>query len=184
MRSFYLYRDSSPPSSPSASPTDGHAGPWILRLKYRDMLWAFHSEGQDLLLDESVKTAGGKLTWATARTLGLALWVKPQDMLVRSFPLSPRTALLLRSVRSCALSLDRSARWRRSAAPSSRATQTTATRSRPCSSTSPCASRTSSARFGSRRPGTATSARCSSSSRTTLSSPDGARRPTRTPLSS
>ncbi|KPV72243.1 uncharacterized protein RHOBADRAFT_56056 [Rhodotorula graminis WP1] len=91
MRSFYLYRDSWPPSPPSSTPSDGHAGPWILRLKYRDMVWAFHSEGQDLLLDESVKTAGGKLTWATARTLGLALWVKPQDMLVRTMETIGRT---------------------------------------------------------------------------------------------
>lgn len=48
------------------------------------MVWAFHSESQDLLLDEATKAAGGKLTWEKARTLGLALWIQSNDTLVRS----------------------------------------------------------------------------------------------------
>lgn len=79
MRSFYLYSDS--PSAPAASVRLN--GPLALRLKYRDLLWAFHSESQDLLLEEGTKAAGGKLTWAAARTLGVAVWLKSHDALVR-----------------------------------------------------------------------------------------------------
>ncbi|GAA6056051.1 hypothetical protein JCM3770_007000 [Rhodotorula araucariae] len=88
MRSFYLYRHASPSSSSFAT---GLNGPRVPRLKYRDMLWAFHSEGQDLLLEESTKAAGGKLTWEAARTLGIGLWIKSQETLVRTMESIGRT---------------------------------------------------------------------------------------------
>ncbi|BGP39389.1 regulator of (H+)-ATPase in vacuolar membrane [Rhodotorula kratochvilovae] len=87
MRSFYLYRD----ASPSSTSSTGLNGPLVPRLKYRDMLWAFHSEGQDLLLEESTKAASGKLTWEAARTLGLGLWIKSQETLVRTLESVGRT---------------------------------------------------------------------------------------------
>ncbi|GJN89497.1 hypothetical protein Rhopal_002484-T1 [Rhodotorula paludigena] len=90
MRSFYLYSDS--PSAPAASVRLN--GPLALRLKYRDLLWAFHSESQDLLLEEGTKAAGGKLTWAAARTLGVAVWLKSHDALIRAVESIGRTEFM------------------------------------------------------------------------------------------
>ncbi|GAA5977711.1 hypothetical protein JCM11641_001385 [Rhodosporidiobolus odoratus] len=91
LRSFYLYRSSSPtvPKMPPATLN----GPTVSeRLKYRDMLWAFHSESQDLLLEEATKACGGKLDWERARTLGLGIWVKSFDTLVRTMETIGRTS--------------------------------------------------------------------------------------------
>jgi hypothetical protein len=75
MRSFFIYNSVSLPSS---------TVPTTSRLKYRDVVWAFHSESQDLLLDESVKACEeGKLTWENAKALGVFLWLKSPEVLVR-----------------------------------------------------------------------------------------------------
>ncbi|GAA5871377.1 hypothetical protein JCM8547_002650 [Rhodosporidiobolus lusitaniae] len=98
LRSFYLYQSfrsppsSSPSNSPLASTSATLNGPLVpQRLKYRDMLWAFHSESQDLLLDEATKACGGKLTWERARTLGLPLWIKSTEVLSRTMEQIGRT---------------------------------------------------------------------------------------------
>ena len=52
------------------------------RLRYRDMIWAFHSESQDLLLNSSIAACGGKLTWSEARALGIPLWLNSPETLV------------------------------------------------------------------------------------------------------
>ncbi|KAG2023063.1 WD repeat-containing protein [Coprinopsis cinerea AmutBmut pab1-1] len=51
------------------------------RLRFRDMLWAFHSESQNLLLDASIAACNGKMTWSDARALGLPLWLTSQETL-------------------------------------------------------------------------------------------------------
>lgn len=56
------------------------------RLRFRDMVWAFHSESQDLLLEASASAYGGKMTWANARALGIALWINSGESLVGSPP--------------------------------------------------------------------------------------------------
>lgn len=77
MRSFFIYNSTSFPSSAPAS-TGLH------RLKYRDVVWAFHSDSQDILLEESMKACdGGKLTWENAKALGVFLWLKSPEVLVR-----------------------------------------------------------------------------------------------------
>lgn len=81
MRSFFLYNQS--PASPPPLPTSSAQSKPTPRLQYRDMVWAFHSENQDVLLEECTKASGGKLTWAAARTLGVALWIKSPEVLVR-----------------------------------------------------------------------------------------------------
>ncbi|KAF5384978.1 hypothetical protein D9615_001393 [Tricholomella constricta] len=76
MRSFYiLNRRASAPSSPESKGAhpirSGRRG----RIRYRDMIWAFHSESQDLLLNASIAACNGKLGWSDARALGLPIWL-------------------------------------------------------------------------------------------------------------
>jgi len=52
------------------------------RLRYRDMIWAFHSESQELLLEASTVACSGRMTWSDARALGLAIWLNSGDSLV------------------------------------------------------------------------------------------------------
>ncbi|KAI0361166.1 WD repeat-containing protein [Trametes cingulata] len=83
MRSFYiLNRRASEPSSP-ASPTNGTAPTLQLkrreRLRYRDMIWAFHSDSQEVLLSTSVAACGGKMCWPDARALGVFIWMHSTD---------------------------------------------------------------------------------------------------------
>ncbi|KAH9984643.1 WD repeat-containing protein [Russula compacta] len=76
MRSFYiLNRRASPPSSPESRGTIRHRTGWRERLRYRDIIWAFHSESQGLLLSASLAACQGKMTWNDARALGVFLWL-------------------------------------------------------------------------------------------------------------
>ncbi|KAH9944024.1 RAVE protein 1 C terminal-domain-containing protein [Epithele typhae] len=49
------------------------------RLRYRDMIWAFHSESQDLLLSTANTACGGKMCWPDARALGVFMWIRSQE---------------------------------------------------------------------------------------------------------
>lgn len=83
MRSFFIYNSISLPIASAAA-----SSAIAPRLKFRDIAWAFHSESQDLLLDESVKAcASGKLDWAGAKAMGIFMWIKSADILVSTFPL-------------------------------------------------------------------------------------------------
>ncbi|KAH7912596.1 RAVE protein 1 C terminal-domain-containing protein [Hygrophoropsis aurantiaca] len=77
MRSFYILnrRITSDPSSPRSIGTIPRETGWRERLRYRDMIWAFHSESQDLLLNISTSACRGKMVWADARALGVFLWL-------------------------------------------------------------------------------------------------------------
>ncbi|GAA6036036.1 hypothetical protein JCM8097_006576 [Rhodosporidiobolus ruineniae] len=91
LRSFYLYRSSSTPTDLDSTAATLN-GPLVAqRLKYRDMLWAFHSESEELLLEEATQVCGGKLTWERARTLGVPIWLKSQDSFVRTMEAIGRT---------------------------------------------------------------------------------------------
>ncbi len=88
MRSFYIINDRA--SSPEGKLVNGvvnGATPEMSarreRLRYRDMIWAFHSESQELLLNASTGACGGKLTWPGARALGISLWLTSIESLVR-----------------------------------------------------------------------------------------------------
>ena len=90
MRSFYILNArASTPKSP-VSPGSGQRlqlsqqTSGRRKLRYRDMLWAFHSESQEILLSASTSACGGSMTWTDAKALGLALWVTSVDSLVRS----------------------------------------------------------------------------------------------------
>ncbi|KAJ8520116.1 hypothetical protein ONZ45_g3052 [Pleurotus djamor] len=83
MRSFFLLnRRASEPNSPQSTNRDK---PRKIerreRLRYRDIVWAFYSESQDLLLHASTKACGGKMGWADARALGVPIWVCSIDTL-------------------------------------------------------------------------------------------------------
>ncbi|KAJ7630787.1 RAVE protein 1 C terminal-domain-containing protein [Roridomyces roridus] len=82
MRSFYIlnHRVSAPGSPESANTIPRQTGRRE-RLRYRDMVWAFHSESQDLLLSGSTAACNGKMCWADARALGVSLWLNSVEAL-------------------------------------------------------------------------------------------------------
>lgn len=88
MRVFYiLNRRLSAPSSP-ASNKSGAVSVRIRpreRLRFRDMVWAFHSESQELLLSQSVAACGGKMSWPDARSLGVFIWLHSGGSMVRCY---------------------------------------------------------------------------------------------------
>lgn len=76
MRSFYiLNKRASEPSSPESRGAVSRRTGWRARLRYRDIIWAFHSETQGLLLSASLAACQGKMTWNDARALGVFLWL-------------------------------------------------------------------------------------------------------------
>ncbi|GAA5841848.1 hypothetical protein JCM11251_005402 [Rhodosporidiobolus azoricus] len=92
LRSFYLYHSATVSPAALSSTAATLNGPLVSqRLKYRDMVWAFHSDSQDLLLEEATKACGGKLTWEKARILGLGLWLKSPEVLARTMETIGRT---------------------------------------------------------------------------------------------
>lgn len=85
MRAYYIsHKRLSAPSTPASGRTgvtDKRIKP-RQRLRYRDMIWAFHSESQELLLSQSIAACGGKMTWSDARSLGVFLWLRTTESLV------------------------------------------------------------------------------------------------------
>ncbi|KAF9229125.1 hypothetical protein BS17DRAFT_4921 [Gyrodon lividus] len=81
MRSFYILnrRIASDPSSPRSDGDIPRRTGWRERLRYRDMIWAFHSESQDLLLNTSTAACNGKMLWSDARALGVFIWLTSVD---------------------------------------------------------------------------------------------------------
>ncbi|KAJ6621584.1 RAVE protein 1 C terminal-domain-containing protein [Mycena sp. CBHHK59/15] len=76
MRSFYILNHrASAPGSPESQNTIPRQTGRRERLRYRDMIWAFHSESQDLLLSASTAACNGKMCWSDARALGVAVWL-------------------------------------------------------------------------------------------------------------
>ncbi|KIY45758.1 hypothetical protein FISHEDRAFT_66809 [Fistulina hepatica ATCC 64428] len=85
MRSFYIFNNRV--SSSCATPSGAANGSIPrktgkrARLRYRDMIWAYHSESQDLLLGACLSACSGKMVWSDARALGVAIWLKNVDSL-------------------------------------------------------------------------------------------------------
>jgi predicted deacetylase len=79
MRSFYILN--SRPEAASAHSVRGARR--RERLRYRDMLWAYHSESQALLLEASVTACGGRMGLMDAKALGVFVWLRSLDALVR-----------------------------------------------------------------------------------------------------
>lgn len=84
MRVFYILNTRL--SAPSTPASNGIKAVRLLRrerLRYRDMIWAFHSESQELLLNMSVAACGGKMGWTEAKALGVFLWLRSPESMVR-----------------------------------------------------------------------------------------------------
>lgn len=48
-------------------------------------MWATHSDSQEVLLSAATECCeGGKMTWGDAKRLGVFLWLKNQEVVVRS----------------------------------------------------------------------------------------------------
>ncbi|OCB85636.1 hypothetical protein A7U60_g7286 [Sanghuangporus baumii] len=88
MRSFFILNARA--ASPRFPGTPASTGSYPLassprhalgreRLRFRDMVWAFHSESQEILLTASTSACGGKMKWVDARALGVFLWLKSVD---------------------------------------------------------------------------------------------------------
>ncbi|KAJ8594840.1 hypothetical protein M405DRAFT_857819 [Rhizopogon salebrosus TDB-379] len=83
MRSFYILnrRITSDPSSPRSNGAIPRSTGWRERLRYRDMIWAFHSESQELLLSTSTAACNGRMLWYDARALGIFIWLNSTESL-------------------------------------------------------------------------------------------------------
>ncbi|KAG2159698.1 RAVE protein 1 C terminal-domain-containing protein [Suillus bovinus] len=83
MRSFYILnrRVTSDPSSPRSNGAIPRSTGWRERLRYRDMIWAFHSESQELLLSTSTAACSGRMLWSDARALGVFIWLNSVESL-------------------------------------------------------------------------------------------------------
>ncbi|KDQ63425.1 hypothetical protein JAAARDRAFT_169243 [Jaapia argillacea MUCL 33604] len=81
MRSFYIFnrRILSSPSSPQSNGAIPRHTGWRERLRFRDMIWAFHSESQDLMLGASTAACNGKMCWPDARALGIFIWLNSNE---------------------------------------------------------------------------------------------------------
>lgn len=96
MRSFFILNARA--VSPKFPGTPASAGSYPLtssqralareRLRFRDMVWAFHSESQEILLSVSTSACGGKMKWPDAKALGVFLWLNSVDSMVRYSPMS------------------------------------------------------------------------------------------------
>jgi hypothetical protein len=109
MRSFYIINDRvSNPGKPAGNLPNGisiNVAPSDRsgrreRLRFRDMIWAFYSESQELLLNASVAACGGKLTWPDARALGIPLWLTSIESLVSKLNISATFSHNMNSVRN------------------------------------------------------------------------------------
>ncbi|EIN14095.1 WD repeat-containing protein [Punctularia strigosozonata HHB-11173 SS5] len=73
MRSFYILNSRA--SSERTSKARGKPARRA-RLRYRDIVWAFHSESQEILLSASIAACEDKkMNWADARALGVFMWL-------------------------------------------------------------------------------------------------------------
>ncbi|PPQ62961.1 hypothetical protein CVT24_006067 [Panaeolus cyanescens] len=82
MRSFFIInrRADTPPSKENGTKLRTQTSRRE-RLRYRDMIWAFHSESQELLLNASSAAFNNKMTWSDARALGIPLWLNSLESL-------------------------------------------------------------------------------------------------------
>ncbi len=70
-------------------------------LSNRDMLWAFHSESQERLLDACSALYSDRMHWKDARALGIGLWVQKMDVLQRFIEKIARNQFMYPSGSAC-----------------------------------------------------------------------------------
>ncbi|KEP50346.1 RAVE protein 1 carboxy-terminal protein [Rhizoctonia solani 123E] len=106
IRSFYTLNrrlEASDGSKPNNTPST-RAGKRE-RLRYRDIVWAFHSESQQIMMDASTEACGGRMTWSDAKALGVFLWTRSSEDLKNQMEVLARNQYLLgdRDPVSCSL---------------------------------------------------------------------------------
>ncbi|KAJ3916631.1 RAVE protein 1 C terminal-domain-containing protein [Lentinula edodes] len=100
MRSFYIVnRRASTPASPRSSGAIPRNTGRRERLRYRDMIWAFHSESQELLLGASSAACNGKLCWSDARALGISIWLNSIESMKSQMEVIARNEYMAGDVR-------------------------------------------------------------------------------------
>lgn len=52
------------------------------RLRYRAVLWGFHSESQDMLIKSTEDVCGRPMLWEDAKALSLPIWIRSAEALV------------------------------------------------------------------------------------------------------
>jgi hypothetical protein len=84
LRSFYILNERATSMSKVDTVTGRMSKELVARerMRYRDFVWAYHSESQEILLDAAVANTGKKLIWNDARALGLFVWIKSHERLV------------------------------------------------------------------------------------------------------
>jgi RAVE protein 1 C terminal len=82
MRSFYILNERAAPNSSESGNAINRRMGWRARLRFRDIIWAFHSETQGLLLTASLTACQGKMTWSDARALGVFIWLNSVEAMV------------------------------------------------------------------------------------------------------
>lgn len=104
LRFHINWRTRSTPTS-SAAPSlsvaneSGSAGHRHERLSFRNVVWAYHSQSQEILLSAATEACrDGKMRWKDAKMLGVFMWLKSQESLVRPF-YAPRIVLPLKPQR-------------------------------------------------------------------------------------
>ncbi|OBZ78887.1 Regulator of V-ATPase in vacuolar membrane protein 1 [Grifola frondosa] len=101
MRGFYILNHLA--SEPSTPASNGAIATAQLtrreRLRYRDIIWAFHSESQELLLSTSIAACGGKMCWTDARALGVFLWLHSGESLKAHMEVVARNEYMARDNR-------------------------------------------------------------------------------------
>lgn len=107
IRSFYTLNkrlESSHPPVELNGPLSGRAGKRD-RLRYRDIVWAFHSESQQIMMGASTEACGGRMTWTDAKALGVFLWTRSPEDLKSQMEVLARNQYLLaeRDPVSCSL---------------------------------------------------------------------------------
>lgn len=64
-------------------------------VSWREIVWAFHSESQDILSDLVSRQFNSKMTWKSAKESGIFMWLSDTNAIVSSHP------LLFCGVRTC-----------------------------------------------------------------------------------
>lgn len=89
LRSFAIsHRSNSPPATRPPSPIIGDvrnsdaSTQRLPQMRWRDVLWAFHSESQEILLSACDDVCGKPMVWEDAKQFCLPLWLRSSDTLV------------------------------------------------------------------------------------------------------
>jgi hypothetical protein len=76
------------------------------RIQYRDMVWAFYGNNQEILLAASITACGGKVLWKDARAMGVFLWLNSIESIVHTVHIMSVVSWLTTDYRNL--------KWRRS----------------------------------------------------------------------